>query len=74
MRIYRINSREVPKAEFFRMLRQDCVKVASTTVSAGWCGVDQVVFDPQKYRQSLRRLRNGHILCFYDRGRTYTST
>ena len=68
---YHINSKEVSKKEFFRSLRGDCQKVACSHVIAGWGGVDTMVFDEKKYRQTQASLRKGHMVVFFDRGRTY---
>ena len=69
---YLINSKEVPKNEFFRSLRQDCVKVTDTHVVAGWCGIDVKTFDEKRYRRTLAGLRRGHMVLFLDQGRTYS--
>lgn len=68
---YHINSKEVSKKEFFRSLRGDCQKVVHTEVIAGWCGVNTLGFDEKKYRQTQANLRKGHMVVFFDRGRTY---
>lgn len=72
MKKYLINNREITRKAFFASLRQDCSKVISTTVIAGWCGVDISRFDEKHYRRCLRRLRQGHVLCFLDKGRSYS--
>ncbi|WP_308856710.1 hypothetical protein [uncultured Oscillibacter sp.] len=72
MKIYQINGQIVPRAEFFSCLRQDCSRIVSTTVISGWCGVDVLEFDEKRYHRCLRQLRQGHLICFFDRGRTYS--
>ena len=67
---YTINSQEVTKKRFFKMLRGDCRKVIETT-EAGGLGVDLSDFDEKKYQHTLRSLRSGHMVLFLDAGRTY---
>ena len=68
---YLINGLAMQRSEFFRLLRQDCMKTVSTSIVAGWCGVDICEPDEKKYRQTLRKLERGAIVCFPERGRTY---
>ena len=68
---YLIDGKEVRKKDFYQTLRLDCVKVVSTDVIAGWCGVDCVEFDEKKYADTLRNLREGDVVLFFDRQRTY---
>lgn len=69
---YHINSKEVSRQEFFRALRGDCQQVVDTQVIAGWCGVSTMDFDEKKYRKAMASLRKGHMVMFFDRGRTYS--
>lgn len=69
---YLINGQPVQRPEFFRSLRQDCTKTVATSVVAGWCGIDICKPDEKKYRQMLRRLERGAILCFPEKRRTYS--
>lgn len=61
---YFVNDVKVPKKEFFATLRSKCQKVIHTEIVAGWCGVDLMGFDEERYKRSVRDISKGVIVMF----------
>lgn len=68
---YLINNEKFTKKDFINELKKCCLKVIRTDVIAGWCGVDLMGFDEERFRKSMRDIENGVVVMFLGRDKTF---
>ena len=68
---YLINNEKFTKKDFMTELKSCCRKVIHTEVIAGWCGVDLVDFDEEKFNKTMRDIEKGYVVLFLQYNKTF---
>jgi hypothetical protein len=59
---YFVDNIQVNRSEFFKQLRQLSQTARRVDTIAGWCGVDIMEFDEEKYNGHVKDINSGFVV------------
>ena len=59
---YFVDNVQVNRSEFFKQLRNWSQTARRIDTIAGWCGVDIMEFDEEKYKGYVKDINNGFVV------------
>lgn len=63
---YFVDNVQVKRSDFFKQLRNWSQTSRRVDTIAGWCGVDIMEFDEEKYKGYIRDINNGFVVVVLD--------
>lgn len=60
---YFVDDVQVKRSDFFKQLRYHSQTARRVDTIAGWCGVDIMEFDEEKYKERVKDINDGWAIC-----------